>query len=86
MATKKAHNAKKASRGKKGDSAYDRWHSSPRAIAERSSRNQARRIMAKKGLVKKGDGKDVDHVDGNASNNRGKNLKVMSKKANRQKQ
>ena len=31
----------------------------------RASRNAARRLMMKKGLVKKGDGKDVAHKNGN---------------------
>ena len=35
------------------------------------------------GAVKKGDGKDVHHKDGNALNNKKKNLKVVSKKKNR---
>jgi len=37
----------------------------------------------KSGAVKKGDGKDVHHKDGNALNNKKKNLKVVSKKKNR---
>ena len=50
---------------------------------ERANRNLARRIMMRKGKVKKGDGKDVHHKDGNALNNKKKNLKVVSKKKNR---
>jgi hypothetical protein len=33
--------------------------------------------------VKKGDGKDVHHKDGNPKNNSKKNLRVESKKTNR---
>ena len=39
--------------------------------------------MAKLGKVKKGDGKDVDHEDGNPQNNSKGNLRVRSKSANR---
>ena len=38
--------------------------------------------MKRKGLVKKGDGKDVHHVGGNALNKNSK-LKVVSAKKNR---
>jgi hypothetical protein len=49
---------------------------------KRVNRNLARRIMKRKGLVKKGDGKDVHHVGGNALNKNSK-LKVVSAKKNR---
>ena len=49
---------------------------------ERANRNLARRIMMRKGKVKKGDGKDVHHVGGNALNKKSK-LKVMSATKNR---
>ena len=49
---------------------------------ERANRNLARRQMMKKGLVKKGDGKDVHHVGGNALNKKSK-LKVVSASKNR---
>ena len=48
---------------------------------ERANRNLARRQMMKKGLVKKGDGKDVHHTTGNALNN--KKLAVKSASSNR---
>lgn len=48
-----------------------------------ASRKQARRIMEKKGAVKKGDGKDVDHKNGNPNDNSKKNLRVTSKSKNR---
>jgi len=44
---------------------------------KRVNRNYARRQMMKKGLVKKGDGKDVHHVGGNALKKHSK-LKVVS--------
>lgn len=52
---------------------------------KRAKNNQARKIMADKGLVHKGDGMDVDHKHplrfggGNAVSN----LRVMSKSKNR---
>ena len=35
------------------------------------------------GRVRKGDGKDIDHKDGNPRNNSRKNLRVTSKSYNR---
>jgi|TARA_R110000744_G_scaffold294179_1_gene404459 hypothetical protein len=49
---------------------------------KRANRNLARRIMLRKGKVKKGDGKDVHHVGGNALNKESK-LKVMAASKNR---
>ena len=49
---------------------------------ERANRNLARRIMMRKGKVKKGDGKDVHHVGGNALNKKSK-WKVMAASKNR---
>lgn len=49
------------------------------------ARKKARRIMEKAGKVRKGDGREVDHKDGNANNNSKKNLRVMSRSANRRK-
>ena len=57
---------------------------SPR-ISNRAVRNKARAIMEKEGLVHKGDGKDVDHNDGNPMNNRPSNWEIMSASKNRAK-
>ena len=62
---------------------YDNYHSSPKQKKNRASRNAARAAMAKKGKVKKGDGKDVTHRDGNPRNNSSKNLGVLKASANR---
>ena len=60
---------------------YANYQGSAEQIKRRSNRNKARRIMAKKGKVKKGDGKDVHHTTGNPMNN--KKLSVKSKSKNR---
>ena len=39
--------------------------------------------MVAGGLAKKGDGKDVDHKDGNPRNNKRSNLRVQTKAKNR---
>ena len=65
---------------------YEKYHSSPRMKHERAMRNAARRSLEKSRTVRKGDGKHVDHRDGDPTNNRRSNLRVMSAKANRKKQ
>ena len=62
---------------------YALYHSKPEQKKNRASRNTARRRAEKAGRVSKGDGKDVDHKDGNPRNNSQKNLRVMSKSTNR---
>lgn len=58
---------------------YANYHSKPAQREARSSRVQARRKMAKAGLVKKGDGKDVHHTTGNPLNNSKLAVKPASK-------
>lgn len=62
---------------------YNSYHSSESQRKKRSSRNKARRLLAKKGKVRLGDGLDVDHKDTNANNNSPSNLRVRSKSSNR---
>ena len=62
---------------------YKEFHSKPDQKKRRAGRNAAQRKMAASGKVKKGDGKDVHHKDGNALNNKRKNLRVESKSKNR---
>ena len=50
---------------------------------KRAARNAARNKMIKAGKARKGDGKDVDHKDGNPKNNNKENLRMQTKKANR---
>jgi hypothetical protein len=64
---------------------YADYHSRPAQKKNRASRNAARRSMIAAGRVRKGDGKDVDHRDGNPRDNRAGNLSVMSRSANRAK-
>lgn len=39
----------------------NKWESSPEQVARRVARNRARRRAMAKGLVHKGDGKELDH-------------------------
>ena len=48
-----------------------------------ASRKRARRLLEKEGVVKKNDGKDVIHKNGNAKDNRRGNLGVQAKSKNR---
>jgi hypothetical protein len=64
---------------------YADYHSRPAQKKNRASRNAARRSLMKSGRVHKGDGKDVDHKNGNPRDNRAGNLSVMSRSANRAK-
>ena len=64
---------------------YDSYQGKPEQIANRAARNKARRMLEKEGRVKKGDGKDVDHVAPMAKGGgttKG-NLRAVPKSANR---
>ena len=64
---------------------YDEYHAKPAQKKNRASRNSANAAMRQAGRIKKGDGNDVDHKNGNPRDNNPKNLKVMSRSANRAK-
>lgn len=62
---------------------YENYGGTPEQRKKNDSRKKARRLMEKLGKVKKFDGKDVDHVNGNAMQSTKKNLRVTTPKANR---
>lgn len=71
-----------------------KWEAQPKQKKARAARNRARRQMEDKGLVHKGDGKEVDHKKflggkgGKVSKETTstKNLRVVSRAVNRAKQ
>jgi|TARA_B100000497_G_scaffold12258_1_gene13948 hypothetical protein len=86
--TKTVHNKSGYSIG--GDVTSDRNYkrerqlqSTPIELAKNAARKRARRTLEKNGAVTKGDGRDVDHRDGNPMNNSMGNLSVKSKTNNR---
>lgn len=66
---------------------YDKFQGTPEQRRNNDKRKKARRAMEKAGKVKKGDGKEVDHVRPlrNGGGNTEKNWKVMSRHMNRTK-
>jgi hypothetical protein len=76
---------KKPKRNKAKEEAYQER---PEQVHKRVLRNKARRLMEKKGLVHKGDGKDVDHKKMLAEGGSGspRNLRVVDRSTNRKKQ
>jgi hypothetical protein len=65
---------------------YDKkYQAQPEQVAKRVARNKARRMMVKKHGKSSLNGKDIDHSDGNPTNNSTSNLKIMSRSANRAK-
>lgn len=66
---------------------YREYHGTSEQKKRRAQRNAARREAEKEGKVRKGDGKEVDHLGSNRKgplNN--KRVKVVSRKANRKRQ
>lgn len=66
---------------------YRDYHASPEQKKRRAQRNKARADAMKAGKVRKGDGKEVDHLGmnrkGDLNNDK---VKVVSKKTNRGRQ
>lgn len=62
---------------------YKNYQSSTEQKKRRASRNTARNRMIADGKVKRGDGKDVAHKNGNPTDNRKSNLKAVSAAKNR---
>ena len=63
-----------------GEGKYDK---SPKRMAANRSRKKARHLLEKQGKVKKFDGKDVDHKNGNVLDNSPSNLRVQKASTNR---
>ena len=53
--------------------------------ADNAARKRARRLLEGQGRVRKHDGKDIDHRDGNPRNNGRRNLLVSNRSRNRAK-
>lgn len=66
---------------------YDEYHAKPEQKKRRADRNRARRKAEREGRVRKGDGKEVDHVGSNRTG-RLKNVptRVVSRAENRRRQ
>lgn len=64
-------------------SEYKNYQSTVTQKKRRASRNTARNRMISAGKVKKGDGKDVAHRNGNPRDNRRSNLKAVPASKNR---
>ena len=62
---------------------YDNYHAQPEQREKNAARLRARRLMVKKGKVKKNDKLDVHHKDNNPLNNDTENLSVVTQKYNR---
>jgi len=64
---------------------YENYQGKPEQIKNRAARNAARASLMKEGVVKKGDGKDVNHkkplIKGGSTAR--SNLNVQSKSSNR---
>jgi hypothetical protein len=63
--------------------AENEYKKKPEQIKKRVERNAARRKMEAAGKVRKGDGKDVAHINNKTSDNSLNNLKAQSPKKNR---
>jgi len=64
---------------------YEKFHSSTKSKRDRASRNKVRRQAEREGRVRKGDGMDIDHRNGNPRDNRRSNLRVVGRSSNRAK-
>ena len=64
---------------------YEKYQGPPEQIKNRAKRNAARRVLEKKGVVRKGDGKDVDHKRplSKGGSNDPTNLRVVDESTNR---
>lgn len=66
---------------------YAEYHGKPEQRKRRAQRNAARAAAERDGKVRKGDGKEVDHLGSNRKGDlNNKRTKVVSRKANRKRQ
>lgn len=66
---------------------YREYHAKPSQKKRRAARNAARRDAEDRGAVRKGDGKEVDHLGSNRKGDlRKRKTRVVSKAANRKRQ
>lgn len=62
----------------------NRWQNTPAQVKRRMARNRARAKAMREGKVKKGDGKEVDHLGSNRKGDLDKRkTRVVSRHANR---
>ena len=59
---------------------YDEYHS--KHLKDNNARHRARYNAEKKGTVRVGDGKEIDHKNNNPRDNSAKNLRIVSRKTN----
>ncbi len=71
------------STGRRYDLEYQNYQGTEEQKKRRAKRNNARRKLEREGKVSKGDGKDVDHRNGNPNDNSTSNLIVKDKSDNR---
>jgi hypothetical protein len=64
----------------RGEGKYDK---SSKRMEDNRKRKKARYKLEQAGIAKRGDGKDVDHKNGNPRDNSSKNLRVIGRAANR---
>lgn len=64
----------------------EQWADKPENRKKQAARMRARRAAEKAGKVKKGDGKEVDHINFDPTDNRKKNLRVVPRSQNRRRQ
>ena len=62
---------------------YQNYQGTPEQRKRNDDRKKTRRLMEKVGRVKKGDGRDVDHLNGNTKDLSKKNLRVVTPTTNR---
>jgi len=63
------------------------YENSPEQVARRVERNKDRRAAERKGLVRKGDGKEVDHLGSDRTGSlKGRATRVVSRSVNRKRQ